>query len=54
MKMVKEVLLEEIKSIRTGELQVENINAVSGDFICISPQAFLSQLLHQQEKSRAS
>ena len=55
MKKVKEVLLEEIKSIKAGELQIENINAVSdGGTICISPQEFLSHLLRQQGIDLAS
>jgi hypothetical protein len=54
MKKVKEALLEEINSIRAGDLKIDNINAVSGDFICISPQDLLSHLLHPQERFHAS
>jgi hypothetical protein len=50
----KEKLTQEIKSIRCESLEIENLNYIEGDAICICPLEFLNQLLHQQEIFRAS
>jgi hypothetical protein len=54
MEIKKEKLTQEIKSIQCESMQIENLDYIEGDTICICPQEFLSHLLHQQERYRAS